>query len=126
MTEFSKNIPKCCIGDVSHVYPSVVSHKGKLWELKFPTSTGKTEPGTPLGNLEWKVFTTKIEKNKYANIKKVLENKRKKSIFELEDGFVRPYGHGGSDASMPLATLYLELETFDPILPERAFFKQIV
>ena len=122
--------PKCCIGEKSYPYPTILRHKGKLWELISPRSSGRTEPGTPLGRTEWKEIDTKNYKGKRVNIKKRLEKQRKMFTFELEDKFAVPYlGSTGSQrttTSKPSATSYLELENYDVITPERSFLKQVV
>ena len=123
--------PQCCIGEKSYPYPTVLKHKGKLWELKSPTSSGRTEPGTPLGSTEWREVDIKNYKGKRVNIKKRLENQRKKFIFELEDKFAVPRlgslsGGNKTKTSRASATIYLELENYDVVTPEKSFLKQVV
>ena len=122
--------PKCCIGEKSYPYPTIIKHKGKLWELIGPASSGRTEPGTPLGQTEWKEVDTTNYKGKRVNITKRLENQRKKFTFELEDKFAVPrlgsLGGTATKTSKPSATIYLELENYDIITPEKTFLKQVV
>ena len=124
------NRDECCKGDISYVYPTIVTHKRKAWELISKAGGGRTEPGTGLGSYEWREFRPKNFKGKMVNLKKRLENQRKKSIFELEDkNMVRIGGSDGFTSSVrsrAIGTEYLEMENLDPITPESSGSRKII
>ena len=111
---------RCCTGDQDYAYPAITFHKDKFWELKNERSSGKTEPGTFLGRNDWQLLNLKTFKGKKENVIKRLENKRKKSIFELEDKYAVVYS-GSLDATTrgrAVTSSTIELENLDILRPE--------
>lgn len=110
---------RCCQGEQDFAYPAITLHKNKLWELKNERSNGKTEPGTFLGRGDWKQLNIKSFRGKKENILKRLENKRKKSIFELEDKYAVLYsGSGSATQGRAITSSMIELENLDILRPE--------
>ena len=111
---------RCCAGDQDYAYPAITFHKDKFWELKNERSNGKTEPGTFLGRNDWQLLNLKTFKGKKENVIKRLENKRKKSIFELEDKYAVVYSGSLDSATRGRAVTSstIELENLDILRPE--------
>lgn len=111
---------RCCTGDQDYAYPAITFHKDKFWELKNERASGKTEPGTFLGRNDWQLLNLKTFKGKKENIIKRLENKRKKSIFELEDKYAVVYSGSLDSATRGRAVTSstIELENLDILRPE--------
>ena len=111
---------RCCTGELDYAYPAITLHNGKLWELKDQSSNGKTEPGSFLGRNDWEPLKIKSFRGKKENIIKRLENKRKKSIFELEDPKAVIYS-GSLDSTTKgraVTSSTIELENLDKLRPE--------
>ena len=111
---------RCCTGELDYVYPAITLHNGKFWELKDQSSNGKTEPGSFLGRNDWEPLKIKSFRGKKENIIKRLENKRKKSIFELEDPKAVIYS-GSLDSTTrgrAVTSSTIELENLDKLRPE--------
>ena len=111
---------RCCTGELDYAYPAITLHNGKLWELKDQSSNGKTEPGSFLGRNDWEPLKIKSFRGKKENIIKRLENKRKKSIFELEDPKAVIYS-GSLDSTTrgrAVTSSTIELENLDKLRPE--------
>ena len=111
---------RCCTGELDYAYPAITLHKGKFWELKDQSSNGKTEPGSFLGRNDWEPLKIKSFRGKKENIIKRLENKRKKSIFELEDPKAVIYS-GSLDSTTrgrAVTSSTIELENLDKLRPE--------
>lgn len=110
---------RCCTGEQDYAYPTITFHKDKFWELKNERSIGKTEPGTFLGRNDWQLLNIKSFKGRKENILKRLENKRKKSIFELEDKYAIIYsGSGSATQGRAITSSIIELENLDILRPE--------
>jgi len=111
---------RCCTGELDYAYPAITLHNGKFWELKDQSSNGKTEPGSFLGRNDWEPLKIKSFRGKKENIIKRLENKRKKSIFELEDPKAVIYS-GSLDSTTKgraVTSSTIELENLDKLRPE--------